>query len=357
MVQQNENNSRTRNRPNTESDASSPRDRLAEELRKQKFAYIIGGSLIGIIILIVLIGYYREFYTPPRVVAGEVRGVTFTMGDLVQRIRVLQGLNRYQEDYMLDLSSTPFEFLQKLIHLEILKQAAPGLGIYISESEIEEELKKQFYPEVQPGQETGSNQLEQEFQSNYSSFLTATNLTKSEYESILGEVLRERKLTLSFFATIESPQAQTEIALIVLDRYSGTPPEELRGRVEAEGFETIAAELNQSDGYFGWVPEKAFPEFNDFLYPSEGEAPNIGTISDPIIQDSGVFIVKILSYDESKEVEDPVKYKLAMEAVKTWQATQLQTGSEDGWVKINFNSDKYAWVTNQVKLTAPRTNN
>ena len=357
MVQQNDNNNRSRNISNSGSEPSNPRDRLSVELKKQKVAYIIGGTLIGIIVLIVLIGYFREFYSPPRVVAGEVRGVTFTMGDLVQRIRVLQGLNRYQQDYMMDLSSTPFEFLQELIHVEILKQAAPGLGISISPSEIEEELKNQFYPETQPGQETGSNQLEQEFQSNYSSFLTATNLTKDEYESMLGEVLRERKLTLSFFATVESPQAQTEISLIVLDRYSGTPPEELRGRIESEGFESISAELNQSDGYFGWVPEKAFPEFNDFLYPADGELPDPGTVSNPIIHDSGVFIVKVMSYNESKEVEDPVKYKLAMEAVQAWQTTQLQTGSEDGWVKINFNSDKYAWVTDQVKLTAPRTNN
>tara|TARA_B100000029_G_C17608710_1_gene968471 strand:+ start:922 stop:1950 length:1029 start_codon:yes stop_codon:yes gene_type:complete len=341
MVQQNENNNR---------------NRLAEELKKQKIAYIVGGSLIGIIILIVLIGYFREFYAPPRVVAGEVRGVTFTMGDLVQRIRILQGLNRYQEDYMLDLSTTPFEFLQKLVHVEILKQAAPGLGISVSDTEIEDELKKQFYPVVQTGQETGSNQLDQEFQSNYSSFLTATNLTKEEYESILAEVIRERKLTLSFFMTIESPQPQTEISLIVLDRYSGTPPEEIRGRIDSEGFENVAQELNQEDGYFGWVPAKAFPEFNQFLYPEDGELPDPDTISAPIIHDSGVFIVKVLSYDTSKEVEDPVKYKLAVEAVKTWQDTQLQTGSEDGWVKLNFNSDKYAWVTNQVKLTAPRTN-
>ena len=97
-MQQNENNNRSKNRSKSEPDASPPRGRLAEELRKQRVAYIIGGSLISIIILIVLVGYYREFYSPPRVVAGEVRGVTFTMGDLVQRIRILQGLNRYQED-------------------------------------------------------------------------------------------------------------------------------------------------------------------------------------------------------------------------------------------------------------------
>ena len=34
--------------------------------------------------------------------------------------------------------------------------------------------------------------------------------------------------------------------------------------------------------------------------------------------------------------------------------TSWRAGSEEGWVKINFDSNRYAWVTEQVRLTAPR---
>ena len=43
-----------------------------------------------------------------------------------------------------------------------------------------------------------------------------------------------------------------------------------------------------------------------------------------------------------------------MEMVEGWQETQLTQGSHDGWLEINFDSDRYAWVADQVRLTAPR---
>jgi hypothetical protein len=356
MVSQEENNlSPKRDKKNkNKNDQTHLSARDIAEKRKQKVAYSIGGALVGIILLIILVGYYREFYSPPRIMAGEVRGVKFAMSDLVQRIRVLQGLNRYDPEYILDLGSTPFEFLQKLVHAEILKQAAPGLGIGVTEEEIQEELRAQFYPEIKPGEETGSNQLEQEFKSNYRAFLTATTLTEEQYEGLLAEVIRERKLTLSFFMNMESPQEQVEISLIVLNRDSSIPPDEIRSQIDKEDFETVARDIGQEDGYFGWVPNGAFPEFNNFIFPEDGSKKATGDISDLLITESGIFIIKILSDYESKDVEDPIKYKLALETMDKWEAKQLQTGSEEGWVKLNFDSEKYSWVANQVKLTAPR---
>ena len=49
-----------------------------------------------------------------------------------------------------------------------------------------------------------------------------------------------------------------------------------------------------------------------------------------------------------------MRAKLSIELVKKWQTEQLTLGSTGGWVKIYFNSDRYAWVADQVRLTAPR---
>ena len=113
--------------------------RLQEERSRQRLAITIGIMLILAVFAIVAVGLYREFIKPPRVTAGEVRGVKFTMGDLVERIRVLQGINRYQQGGFVDLSVVPFEYLQNMLNAEVLRQAAPGLGFSTTDEDIEEE--------------------------------------------------------------------------------------------------------------------------------------------------------------------------------------------------------------------------
>ena len=59
---------------------------------------------------------------------GSVNDVEFSAGDLVQRILVFQGVNRYH-GRRTDRSAVPFESLQNMITAEILRQAAPELDI------------------------------------------------------------------------------------------------------------------------------------------------------------------------------------------------------------------------------------
>ena len=111
----------------------NPRERVraGKEHSHQRLAWAIGTALILVLIGILAAGYYQKFYHPPQVWAGNVRDVKFTMGDLVERIRVLQGLSG-----SVDLSVVPFEYLQELLNAEILRQASPGLGINITDEDI-----------------------------------------------------------------------------------------------------------------------------------------------------------------------------------------------------------------------------
>ena len=150
---------RRRDRPSSE-ETQQQNARLQEERRRQRLAITIGIMLILAVFAIVAVGLYREFIEPPRVTAGEVRGVTFTMGDLVERIRVLQGINRYQQDGFVDLSVVPFEYLQNMLNAEVLRQAAPGLGFSTTDEDIDNELRRRFYPISPAGQEADTEQLD-----------------------------------------------------------------------------------------------------------------------------------------------------------------------------------------------------
>ena len=346
--------------------STDPRER--QERRRLYWSVAIGSLLVAVIIGVVLVGYYREFYRPPRIWAGSVNNVEFTMGDLVQRIRVLQGVNRYQGGSV-DLSTVPFEYLQNLINAEVLRQKAPELGIQPTEEIIESALRRQFQPTVPEGQEVDSGQLDREFENNYQTFLTATGLTDSEYRVILEEDLTRAGLASMQAQGIETPQEQVEVRWIRLPvdpQESGgarLQPAQVAQRLEVEDFATVASEVSVSEGYsdrsgyVGWVPEGAFPELDPLMYgdEEEGRVPlGVGETSAPEYATGGIYIVQMLSGPEEQPVNDRMGIKLTLELTQKWLDEVLQQGTADGSVKMNFNSRVYEWVADQVFVTAPR---
>ena len=351
-----------RNRGNEAEEGRRQSARRNEERRRQYLAITIGAMLILAIFAIILVGYYREFYEPPRVTAGEIRGVEFSMGDLVERIRVLQGLNRYQGGQV-DLSTVPFEYLQGLLNAEILRQAAPGLGINATEEDIDEEIRRRFYPNIPEGQTTDPGQLDQEFQNTYQNFLTQVRLSEDEYRVLVQEGLHQLELTLYLGADIPDSLEQVEVEWIRLDFQTQLDVQEVRDRLDNEDFAVVASEVGNpvgfanQEGVVGWVPQGAFPSLDDVLFGGEGEenqALAVDAISDPIFIQEGIYIVHKLSGPEEHELDGLMRFKLNQELVKLWQNEQLGRGSDEGWLKINFDSARYAWVADQVRLTAPR---
>lgn len=351
-----------RNRGNEAEEGRRQGARRNEERRRQYLAITIGAMLIMAIFAIVLIGYYREFYEPPRTTAGEIRGVEFSMGDLVDRIRVLQGLNRYQGGQV-DLSTVPFEYLQGLLNAEILRQAAPGLGINVTEADIDKEIRRRFYPNIPEGQTTDPGQLDQEFQNTYQNFLTQVRLSEDEYRVLVQENLQQLELTFYLGAGIPDSPEQVEVEWIRLDFESQVEVQEVRQRLDDEDFAVVASEIGNPVGYadregmVGWVPRGAFPGLDDVLFGGEGEEDQplaVDAISDPIFIQEGIYIIHKLSGPEERDLEGLMRFKLLQELVKKWQNDQLGRGSDEGWLRINFDSYRYAWVADQVRLTAPR---
>ena len=330
----------------------------------------IGTILFLILFGVIAFGYYREFYNPPRVWAGRVNNVEFTMGDLVQRIRVLQGLNRY-DGGRVDLSRVPFEYLEELINAEVLRQVSPQLGLTITGEEIDQQLRREFAPVPAAGQQADPGQLDQEFRNSYSNFLTATGLSDGEYQIIIEENLAKQKLAALLSLTIDDPQEQVEIEWIRLPSLasptqSQVQPSEVAARLLAEDFGAVAQEVGVSQGfanpagYVGFVPKGAFPELDHIIFGDEERGLirlPADEVSDVIFTSDGVFIIHILSEPEERPLTRNIGLKLNFEIVREWQKTQLAAGSESGTVKMKFNSDLYKWVADQVAVTAPRVQN
>ena len=355
---------RRRAEPNRSEEVRRQGARREEERRRQRLAITIGTMLIIAILAIVAVGYYREFYEPPRVMAGSIRGVEFSMGDLVERIRVVQGVNRYQGGRV-DLSVLPFEYLQGLLNSEILRQAAPGIGIFVTREDVDQVIRAQFSPVYSASQEPDPGQLDREFQSNYQNFLTRVNLTDEVYRRIIEESLHRQQLAIFVSRGIPETPEQVEVEWIRLEFDGPVSSDEVRARLDEEDFGEVAAEVgvpagfaDRAGGYVGWVPQGAFPDFDQLLFGDEEKevaALEEGGISDPLFTtQDGIYIIHKLSEPEEQELAPLMRRKLIIEMVSNWQNDQLSQGSNDGWLKINFDSDRYAWVAEQVRVTAPR---
>ena len=380
---------RRRRRRQTSEDVQRQSERRERDRRRQKIAIGIGVAIILVVIGIVGVGYYLEFHRPPRELAGQVRDVRFTMGDLVDRIRVLQGINRYQGGRV-DLSTVPFEYLQDMIQAEIVRQAAPGLGFSVTDDDIDEELRRRFRPVQNPNELVDEGQLDQEYENALTNFLTSTKLSEDEYRRLVEEELLRRQLSLLIETGIPAEVEQVEVAWMRMEQDGPADPQEVRNRLVREDFGVVAAEVGvpdgfaDRDGYVGWVPQGAFPELDDILYGNperNREALPAGEISDPYYSQDGVYIIHMISGPEVRPLrgyqhladmdeatfnsmseeerasvrrELTMRNKLAQQRTEEWFEDQISRGSDEDWLTINFNSEVYAWVADQVQLSAPR---
>ena len=354
---------RRRNR-RSQGEVSAPQEdiQVITQRRQRRIGFGIGSVLILTIIGVVLLGYYQEFYRPPRVWAGSVKNVEFTMGDLVARIRVLQGVNRYQGGQV-NLSRVPFEYLQNLVNAEILRQRSPVLGIQIHDDDIEEELRRQFLPTADPGEETDPGQLESEFRNSYGGYLTATGLSDADFRVIVEERLAQRALALLLAQEIELIQPHVEVQWIQIPVDGEILIGDVAQRLANEDFTRVAQELNSANqfadpnGYVGWVPKGAFPDLDDYMYGNEEdkiEALKPGSVSRPIFTADDYYLLRVLAAAEDRELNNTMGQKLLQENVTLWQREKLVAGTTAETVRMNFNSRFYDWVTDQVLITAPR---
>jgi parvulin-like peptidyl-prolyl isomerase len=141
-------------------------------------------------------------------------------------------------------------------------------------------------------------------------------------------------------------------------------PQDVLRRLDIEDFAAVAAEVGtpagfaDSNGYVGWVPLEALPQaLVPVLFGDEAqelEPLGVGEISEPVFTQQGTYIVRMISAREERELSDQMRQRVNIQLLENWQNQQLTQGSQEGWVRINFDSDRYAWVADQVRLTAPR---
>ena len=342
--------------------------------RKRLLIIIAVGAVVLLAVAgIAIYGFYDQFVEPNRVLAARVGDTRYTQGDLVKRLRMEQSASA-AIGQPFDFATTPLRVLLGMAEAEIIRRAAPGFNIYVSESDVQEGLLDRFAPSVPEGQEVREGQLRQEFEENYRRFLTNSHLSDGDYRRIVEESIYRERMREKLGEQIPSIDEQVEVQWIKLTAPGAggdltapgtsdpltTSPDSVRERLESEDFTEVAREVSvfssysEDDGYVGWVPKGAFPLLDPFLYGNdEAEPLEINEISEPIFTTDGIFILRVTSGPEYQEISEIMTEKLKTESLENWLQEQKTIGGEEGWYEVNWNSDIYAWVNEQVRKTAP----
>ena len=337
------------------------RSRQQRDVRRQRLAIVVGVAIILAILAFPAYGYYNNFIRPPRVWASRVNDVTYTMGDLVKRIRTQQAALRLLGSFV-DLSRVPFEVLFSMTQNQLIIQEGSKLGITVTEEEIDAAIRNRFFPSVVTEEEVSPGQLESEFRERYIQFLDSTRLDEREFRQIMKEGLFRAKLQQKLAEQVPSEEDSVEAYWLVLP-IENPNVEDIQKQVDLEGFRQVIRSMDLSeqysdgDGYVGWLPKGAFPGLDAYLFGNEEQ--NIqplehNVVSEPLFTQDAVYIVQVVNGPEKREVNDAMRVRLEEEAVDSWVNDHWNKAADEGLLAINFNSDLYSWVADQVKASRAR---
>ena len=333
-----------------------------------KLRWAIGIALLLAIVGIGAYGFYEKFIAPTQVLAARVGDTTYTQGDLVKRMRLLQASATALEQRF-DIGTVPFEVLSSMAEAELIRRAAPRFNVAVSEDDVEAALRQRFYPQIPEGQDVRPGQAERQYKEEYQRFVNRSHLSDKDYRQIVEESIYRARMREKLGEKVPNIGEQVEVHWIRLPSIFGAPggapprisPEQVLERLQEEDFEAVAREVGvpsryaDRKGYVGWVPKGAFPSLDTVLFGSEKRGPiAYGELSEPIATPDETYIVKLTAGPQQREISEVMRERLKDRVLGDWLLAEQAVGTKEGWFEVKFDSEIYRWVIEQVKQTAPR---
>lgn len=306
--------------------------------------------IVLVIVSVPAYGYYANLVVPPKKVVLSVNGVSYTRGDMVDALRVIQAAYR-SFGQNIDLGSAPFQVLNNLVEEELVRQSAPKLGVEVTPQEVDDYLKAQFYPPQQEGQTTPKEQLDREYKENIRNYLNQTKQSEDEMRDKVRLQLLRDKARAQLGKEVPTVAEQVNLQWILVD--SQDKIDQIKDRLgKGEDFAALAKEFAQpsgfgaGDGNVGWVPKGVFPELDETIFKLEP-----GKVSDPVAASSGAYFLRVTQAPETREVSAQMLEMLKDKAMSDWIANEIKSNN----VKTSFDSDDYDWIVKQLRQASSQT--
>jgi parvulin-like peptidyl-prolyl isomerase len=307
-----------------------------------------------------LVGYwsyntYVAAWTQPVVKIGNETIGNATKGNVtVLDMRYFVKMLRY---YSLgsegNISSTtfPYQVLQQLENDELVRQAAPGLGIQVATDEVTETINGYLTSAAAGGGNTTGNVTgnitlpQTDLGKMYQQWLKQARLSDSEYRQVVEATLLTQKLKEQLKQNVPTEAKQVHVHVIKVDN-EGNATEVENLLKNGGNFTAIAEEYStdettkQYGGDIGWVPQGVlFPELDQAAFSLAA-----GNVSGIIVRTDGYYIIKVSEIEENRAIDDYYRGILASNAFTNWFTEQRNIVE----IREYLSQAKATWAMNHI---------
>ncbi|MCH8186075.1 MAG: SurA N-terminal domain-containing protein [Chloroflexi bacterium] len=337
--------------------------RRPEDWRTRRVAIGVISFLVLLVLGLLVAGYVVVFVRPPSELVIRVNDVSYSRGDMVKLLRVRQRGVEFLGGRF-NAGTDIFQALQLMVENEIIAQAAPALGITVSEAEVDREIRSIL--SSSPIGKT-EDQLEKEFRERYRNYLNAIQISGAEYSDLVRRSLLRERMRQFVGESVPSVAEQVHVYRLIVD-----PRDELdiiRTRYEdakgvgsdpiilARAFMEIVREFSRDDpeiirrgGDLGWMPEGVVKDY-DYVYfdlPAGELSEDTSDVDSP---QGRLLLFMVSERQEARQVDPRDLEALKEVALQDWLNKERQNHD----VYSIFNSEVYNWMIRQLGLTTTRT--
>ncbi|NQW18950.1 MAG: peptidylprolyl isomerase [Chloroflexi bacterium] len=321
--------------------------------------WILAGVLILVgIAAIPAWAFINEFVLPPREKAVRVEDRTYTRGEVVDFIRFHQRLTE-EVGEQFELGASLFSSLQTISENEMAFQGAPGLGVTVTELDIDQEIRRLlgfgYITEANRTKETDVQAEEAQFQ-----FLNRVGLSEETYREIIQKGLFRSGVRDRVGENVPLIQQQVHVYRIILEQHNEDIRNRIAQRVAAgESFSDLAfeysvdSEVRRGGGDEGWLPAGVITQFDPLFFGLDDDGNRIlplGQVSEIVqIPDEGSFGVLFISeYSPARQIDLAPLELLKDQALTDW----FQEFRSKVDVELVLNSSIADWVNEQVRVAS-----
>ena len=329
----------------------------ADQGRKNR-PWILAGVLILVgIAAIPAWAFINEFVLPPRELAVRVEDRSYTRGEVVDFIRFHQRLTEEVGEEF-NIGSSLFQALQTISENEMAFQGAPGLGVTVSDLEIDYEVRRLlgygYLTEEHMTESSDAQVAEAQFQ-----FLNNVGLSEGSYREIIQKGLFRNRVRDRVGENVPLIQEQVHVYRIILEEFEPEVRNRIAQRVNGgENFSDLAfeysvdSEVRRSGGDEGWLPAGVIPEFDSLLFGLDDEGKRnlpIGRASEIVrVPGEGSFgVLYVGEYLPAREIDLGPLEILKDAALTSW----FNEFREQVEVELILNSTIADWVNEQLRLS------
>lgn len=332
--------------------------RRAEQSRRNK-PFILAGVLMVLgLAIIPAYAFINEFVLPPREKVVRVEDKTYTRGDLVDFIRFHQRLSE-ETGQVFSSGGSLFDALRVIEENEMAFQGAPGLGVSVTEPDIDQEIRR-LLGYGYATEENLSSELETQIAEAQFTFLNNVGLSKEAYRDIVRKDLFRKGVRARLAEDVPLIQEQVHVFRILLEDFD----EDLRNRLDqrinaGENISDLAleysvdGEVRRSGGDEGWLPRGIIPELDVVFFGVDDDGKRFLPIREisEIVQIPGDRVFGVIYIDEyaaARPVEAAPLEILKDGALREWfNETRNRLD-----IELVLDSEIDAWVSRQIRLSS-----